>query len=356
MKWLVGAGLSVLFVWAVGAAFCDSPGQLMWDHGRSVVRRADYVTVQFRSEGWGDSRFGRTGLSAVDDIGSLTNPVVVLWGDSHIEALQVPDAEKPGVQLDSLLSRSGARCRAIAIALGGEMLADYLLKIPRYESLVSCCAHYIVISDLDEALPDRPGASYARFTATPALTVIPAAAGIISPSRTRIQRLLRAAHLEFVVPIYREVAGGDAGSSLLSRVRFRPGPVAPSRADPPPPLSVPPEAAWGYLLGRLAAQTTNPVTIVYAPRWPRVEGQVIERKDPSGPPLAAFAEACRGAGVGWIDLSADFLSHLDRTGRFPRGFPNSRPGEGHFNAGGHEIIAEAIHWDFGQKNHAVHAD
>jgi len=357
IQWMAGGSLSVLAAWAAGAIFCDSPGQLAWDAARGIVRRADDVSVQFRSEGWGLSRFGRLGVSAVPDIGKVSRPVVILWGDSHMEALQVDDSEKPAAQLDKLMGGCAAEPRAIAVALSGEMMADYVVKIPVYEKVVSCRGHYIVISDLEEALPDQPGASYAKFRSTPVLAIEHSSPGVVSQARTRIQKLLRNAHLEFVVPLHRGLAADFSGRSFLARLRFRPGPTPDMPTVPVDPVPPTVQAeAWRFLLGRLAAQTTNPVTVVYAPRWPRIAGGRVERADPSCPPLATFAQSCRGAGVGWIDLTAAFLDYWDATRRFPRGFSNSRPGEGHFNAEGHGLIAAAVHADLVRRGHALHAD
>lgn len=357
-KWLAGAACSVVVAWVVGAVFCNSPGMLEWSDEIDGIRRSPHVTMQFRTEGWATSRFGLLGLSGIADTNALRRPAVVVWGDSHVEALQVPDEEKMAGQLRILMTRDGMPRTAIGMGLSGEMVADYYFKMPGWEARLPCAAHYILVTAPSELLPDQPDATYARFTARPTLALVPPSAGGFSARRTLVQRWLRKLRLEFVVALHHKVGGGGRDRNMFSRLRFTMGPVRPrSEAAAPPPLNATAESeALDFLLGRLAVRTTNPVTVVYVPLYPGWERNRIVLEGRDAAQVDRLAEACRAHGVGFVDLRAEFARYHAETGRFPRGFPNGRPGVGHFNAEGHRLIAEAIYRDLSGGDRALLAD
>ncbi len=94
-----------------------------------------------------------------------------------------------------------------------------------------------------------------------------------------------------------------------------------------------------------AATKNSPSTrllIVYAPTVPRIhQGRVLfEPEDISfGDDLKT---ACGENGIDFIDLGNAFRTYYQRTGKFPRGFFNTPPGEGHLNGQGHAIAAKEI--------------
>ena len=65
-------------------------------------------------------------------------------------------------------------------------------------------------------------------------------------------------------------------------------------------------------------------------------------KNPDSAKSKQCSHVCAEYNIGFIDVSARFLDYFKKTGRFPRGFFNSRPGSGHLNAAGHRIVAKAI--------------
>lgn len=56
----------------------------------------------------------------------------------------------------------------------------------------------------------------------------------------------------------------------------------------------------------------------------------------------SFQAACARQGIKFIDMREDFILFYQATGRFPRGFPNTRPSRGHFNAEGIGLVADAV--------------
>ena len=72
--------------------------------------------------------------------------------------------------------------------------------------------------------------------------------------------------------------------------------------------------------------------------------------------VRAFANLLQKEGFGFINLEEAYLTHWSDTGTFHRGFNNSRPWEGHYNAAGHKIAAEAIYRWIKENSHVVHSD
>ena len=56
-----------------------------------------------------------------------------------------------------------------------------------------------------------------------------------------------------------------------------------------------------------------------------------------------WEKACSESGVIWIDMAEDWNKMYREKKELPYGFSNTRPGYGHLNPGGHEIIAERLY-------------
>ena len=78
--------------------------------------------------------------------------------------------------------------------------------------------------------------------------------------------------------------------------------------------------------------------------------------NPESALASAFADLCKTKGIGFTSLEKPLLRHLKDTGKFPKGFHNSRPWEGHYNADGHRLAAEAIHAWISENRHVVYPD
>ena len=102
------------------------------------------------------------------------------------------------------------------------------------------------------------------------------------------------------------------------------------------------EGSWTFMLSKFKQQTELPIIFVYCPAIPMINNNELMLKNPDSDKSKQFNHICAEYDIGFIDVSARFLDYFKKTGRFPRGFSNSRPGSGHFNAAGHRIVAEAI--------------
>jgi hypothetical protein len=107
-----------------------------------------------------------------------------------------------------------------------------------------------------------------------------------------------------------------------------------------------PEQAFSFFLDALRRQTTKPIFLVYCPDIPDIKNGDVCFEDRNVDIVTMLARECRHNKIGFINMTQDFTKYYRETGSFPRGFPNSRPSQGHFNDGGHRLIALAINRAF----------
>jgi hypothetical protein len=337
-RWVLGFLLSFIFIWVVSALFGDSSEPYSYDAATKSWVITPGSTIVWRSEGWGRSYFGRFGIGGIPDASRETRGLVLLWGDSDVEAFQVDDRRKMAQQLTGLLAEHGRKLVCASRAMGGDNLADYILDIPEYEKqLPTIARHIILMNGPDDILPDQPNDTRGVFRTSHGCELLHSPTQYHSHYAKRVTDDLR---LYFAMPLLRSLTRD------LS-LRFSPGPVPKAaRAADPGSDSCRGECelrqAWDFLTGSIRRATHKNVTIVYVPHVPRIEGNRVVCDDPDGPLVSGFAESCRDAGIDFVNLHEAFVRHYDATGEFPRGFPNSRPGDGHLNAVGHRLIAEAL--------------
>jgi hypothetical protein len=337
-RWVLGGLLSFVFIWIVSALFCDSSEPYSYDAATKSWVITPGSTIVWKSEGWGRSYFGRFGIGCIPDVSRETRGLVMLWGDSDVEAFQVDDRRKVAQQLTGLLTDHGRQLVCASRAMGGDNLADYILDIPEYEKQIAAITrHVILINGSDDLLPDQANDTRGIFRTTYGCELLR------GPTRYHsyyAKRLIDDLRLYFAVPVLRSLTRD------LS-LRFSPGPVlAAAKTAESGFGSCRTEAdlrqAWNFLTASMQRATRKNVTIVYVPHVPRIEGNQIVCDDPDWPLVSQFAASCRDAGIDFINLHESFVRHYDATGEFPRGFPNSRPGDGHLNVVGHRLIAETL--------------
>ncbi len=337
-RWVLGCLLSFAFIWLVSALFCDSSEPYSYDAATQSWVITPGSTIVWKSEGWGRSYFGKFGIGCIPDVSRDARGLVMLWGDSDVEAFQVDDRQKMAQQLTGLLTERGRDLLCASRAMGGDNLADYILDIPEYEKqLPAITRHILLVNGADDILPDQANDTRGIFRTTYGCELLRGPAQYHSYYAKRVIDDLR---LYFAVPLLRSLTRD------LS-LRFSLGPVpAPAETAEPGPNSCRTETdlrrAWDFLTKSIQQATRKSVTIVYVPHVPRIEGNRIACDDPDWPQVSRFADSCRGAGIDFINLHDAFVRHYDATGEFPRGFPNSRPGDGHLNVVGHRLIAEAL--------------
>ena len=101
-------------------------------------------------------------------------------------------------------------------------------------------------------------------------------------------------------------------------------------------------AEWMTQLRGTAEEAGVRLIICYHPRLtPQLDGSVTVAASPEY--LRAFSEACEAAGVLFVDMSERFLQAYEAEHILPHGFANTAMGQGHLNADGHRLVAEALY-------------
>lgn len=368
-KWALGFTASIFITWAVTAVFSSNIVPEEWSPELERNVRASGWTISERNEGWASSSVHDLGLIGVSDPGIRTKPKVVIWGDSFVDAIQVDDPDKMHLQLSNLLDPKGG-VTAVAVGEPWWSFADYVFRIPTYETVLkNTRLHVIHLYSLEDTFPDQyPGARVSLFLSEPELHLekydnewheleAPRIPSRISDTayrlrlhfflhfRSRLERVIRLDGLRFKPGVQRS-SGGELSVNKNWNRYF----------DPAWGSAEPPLEAWRFLLGKLDAATEAPILVIYAPPTPTLAGGSLVLENPEKNLVAHFSAVCRDRGIGFVSLEEPFRRYWMENGRFPNGFSNTRPWEGHYNADGHRLAAEAINIWIKENHHVVYPD
>ena len=285
-----------------------------------------------RQEGWANTFIGKYNTFAIKAIDKNELTKIAIWGDSEVEAFQVPDSSKMAQQVSEMFAKTKSGFLGIAIAHSGNSLADYVMDLNRYEALIpNIASHYIVICDLNDTLPvartDR-----CRFEYNKGFRLVDSEC---KPPHHSILYQLSKYNLRIISYLYGKVSKYQI-QLPWSRQKVSNNDKL---AEEQPYNKV---EAWDFVLCELRKQTNKPITFLYCPSVPTVKSGKIVLKDSSEQDKMIFVKICRKQNLAFIDLTDRFLDFYIKNNAFPRGFANSMPGKGHLNVYGHQLVAEAI--------------
>ncbi len=347
LKWTGGAFVAGLLLVLIGGEFLDMHPAEYWDSARKTITRPEGCRVVWRSEGRATSFYGCHGINVYEDATTLEGDIVLLWGDSHVEAFQVSDDKKMAQVITRLARGNGSNLYALGMGRSAATVADHFFDMPHHEELFSPVVHHIIIvNSVDRLLPNTKQRR-AKFLSHPELHFEPSSQQSLSKSREFLTGLLGKYRLQTLLEVKLLILGASAGTvhyPLWDRMRFSVGPMKKDTSAlfkekiESPPM----EESLRFALASIQQQTDQPVTVVYSPTVPRLEGGEVLYTDEDEQKAVALKAACAAEGIGFVDMGSDYIEYFRSEGRFPRGFPNSRLGEGHINEAGHRLIAEKI--------------
>lgn len=326
LRWVVASGVGLAFSWAVGAVFLESVFVYQWDEQiRRWVPPKGY-SARWTREGWATTHYDAH-ATLWDGSHDADAPRVVFWGDSYVEALQIPHGLKMHEQFRRFWQQAQeGPVVSVAAALSGRDPSDVYFLLPRMESVFQPIMCHVVVIHLSELRAPRgwtPG--------TP-------------PFRESIEEPLLQ-KFRFIPHRYRMTAWWDVfREASRTTLRFGPGEVTLPKARNGVPAGAhsPQMAYWRSALEALRGQTDRPMLIVRISAYPRIKDGRIEVADPRAQSSAMLGELCRETGMGYVDLHPYFAEYLKTTGQLPRGFAQTIPGEGHLNTAGHRLVARAV--------------
>jgi hypothetical protein len=328
-RWGFGLFLAAVIVWVVGAFFLNSVTVWEWDpHVKRWLPKAG-MAKRWTSEGWAVTRIGKYGITETPNISLVREPKIVIWGDSYVEAFQVPAEQK----MDALLTEMGSidgirRWRGVGIGMSGRNFADYCFLIPRYRSILGDVKCHVIIFNIADTLPDGQ-----RIQNDPENPFRDHVRGI---THLRIRNLAYRYHLSAAWNISRDLP-------QIDELRFRPGPsegLDMHEAVIPSPEQM--TSLWDAQIQRLKEACIEPLLLVYIAGVPTIANGRIDTNDPMAKHAETLAQLCAEHGVPMINMQDEFLGIFFEHQRFPRGFNNSSPDKGHLNELGHRAVAGKI--------------
>lgn len=311
MRWMGGLLVGTLLVAVTSPLFVRSYLPREIDSVREVAVLRPNANYRWRGEGYATTTIGPHGMFGVEAVRVDAAITIALWGDSQAEGGCVADREKIANQV---AATSDGKFQVLPFARSGDDCNDWIAQVPRVESKLEIDAHVFLVSEFSDwcTPPDE-------------------SVETLDPRSNWAAESLP----DFVIQSLRNIATTGVNSEVRE-LRFFPGPVRRDdrRFDEGEQQRGEPAMRLRENLTRLAAVCEKPCFFVIAVQDPANASSLSA--------MATFQEVVsdQTPRPHVIDLSSRLAQ--DAAGVATRGFQNGRIGEGHFNATGNRIIAEAV--------------
>lgn len=346
LRFAINSIFAIIIIWIIGYLFCDSPIVYRYDKLLQKYIQTPGTVHTHKSEGFGTTYKGKHGINGVVDITSDSRSKIIIWGDSYVEAHQVDDRVKVPQLLTEFLAekRLGSDFISFGVGMSGDSVADYYFDIPKYEKLILYPeAHYLLITSLEDIIADVASDNKRGvFASNPYRLYYDS----WQPLNQGIKKKLYDLKIYFVwEPVKRILA------SIRDFKIVAPDSSKKDAEDNYRDALTEKELrkSWSFLLSELRKVTENDVTIVYCPAVPYIEANEIHFQDRDSKIIALFKELALHHNIQFLNCTPKLNEFYRHSGKFPRGFVNSKPGVGHLNEAGHTIVARLILEDFLQK-------
>ena len=282
-----------------------------------------------RKENWNTFYYGKLGLEASDAQRAITmSPKILLFGDSYVEANMIA----PEDRIQAHLSAMGIPC--IGIGISGNRCVEYNHLMNIYNHIIANVhANILLIADISDILPPNKTTDFKSLHPIYPFCKIEGKLGVLS---YHLRMMAFRSILKKTKICFQD--GLDFTGNHWRRKRT----YEPSTSSHKQYY----EAYWRDMLTTLKISSNNKkLLIVYAPIVPRIQNNAIITEDKENEIFQHFDKVSHEFGLvgnGILNLDKRFCDFTQTTRRFPRGFFNTCPGEGHLNAEGHRIVAEAI--------------
>lgn len=319
VRWCLGLMVGTLIIAATSPWFVRSYVPRVFDHARGTTVLKPGSEYRWRAEGYATTSIGPHGMMGRTILPSqietdIDTNTIALWGDSQAEGVSVADDGKLWAVLDGVWKGGVLREHVMPLAASGQDVNDWITQMPVIETSFRIDGHWILLCETsDLVLRDKLGPS--EPIPGGELTWLP----------------------DFVLHAGRNLLI-DSTSGERRKFRFGIGPI-----DSIEPVGDVATAKPDYetAIARLRQSTSKPITIVYAPRVPYVMGGVLYTNDPMDADASMIRSIAERFEIDWIDCRPAF-SNAVAQGVFPHGFANGRIGNGHLNAVGYRLIANAV--------------
>src|SRR4030042_5507988 len=103
IRWVLGGVIAFLLVALISPCFLSSLRVYEWSTELDDHVLKDGYVYKKRDEGWSNTHYGPYGFNSMAGIVDSSASVVMIWGDSYIEAHQLSDEQKTGHQVNHAL-------------------------------------------------------------------------------------------------------------------------------------------------------------------------------------------------------------------------------------------------------------
>lgn len=327
-RWIVGFVISILIIWLISSIFHSGVSTYTWD---ALLERYMYTpdhVRRWRSEGWADTYVGRHQfIAGEDDIAESDKPKIIIWGDSHVEALQVPNSQKISSQYNQLAH--GQPYWALSVGGGGRGIGDIFYDIKPYsETFKNIQGNVIVLSGMGDVLPGSGSGLLCK-----PLRIQKVVGGAPSWKSLMFGPIFAQLRLGWAYDAYRRCKENIVSWFLSDS----------SGVQPFSQEECPIENVWDEFLPLLEEQSEGFLIFIYCPQSPMILDGVVLLEDPADKEKKLFKAKCEEFGIGFVDLSLPFADLYLKENSFPRGFFNMPPGLGHMNEKGLEVVAKELY-------------
>ena len=288
--------------------------------------RAGSEIRNFR-EGEASAHFLANGLRLTGNPQIPDAPGVLIVGDSHVEAFQVPDEQTMGAVLERKLRASGKQWNAWQYGWSGAEGADYIFAAPMF--LEKFPTPYIFLTMNDGDFRTKVGEQARVFDqhgTVVAEGLVPIAVRGREPSfGGRLARKMKESGFIYAAALRFQL---DLKPQWQERVA--------SAQDDLPANGVSNAELMELIVRGLKQQYGDKLYIVYMPPQP------FSANEPLEPAESLLMAQCQAQGVKCRSIRDRMIHELTVNHKLSRGFSDTQPGIGHLSARGHELVGEEI--------------
>ena len=286
------------------------------------------IEIRYFREGRASAHFLLNGLRLTANPQIPGAPAVLIIGDSHVEAFQVPDEQTMGARLERKLRASGKQWNAWQYGWSGAEGADYIFAAPMF--LEKFPTPYIFLTTNDGDFRTKLG-EQARISDRNGTVVaeglVPNAVRGREPSYGgRLARKMKESGL-----IY--------GGALRFQLDLKPlwqERTASAQEDAFSPNGALSAELMEMIVRGLKQQYGDKLRIVYMPQQP------FSASEPLEPAESLLMAQCHLQRVQCRSIRDRMIHELTVNHQLSRGFSDTEPGKGHLNARGHQLVADEI--------------
>lgn len=261
--------------------------------------------------------WGRFDANGYNNSEVIENPDILILGSSHMEAINVTQDKNTASVLREQL---GGKYTVYNMGISGHHFTKVCKYLPVTLSLFEETPDVIVIETSSTA-----------FSSHDVNALLEGTVGFTASHSTGIVALLQ--KLPFCRLLYYQI---DAG--LLDLLMPEKVSAAESGSGSQPSGEVY-DRLFRYITAQTADYDTQLVIFYHPAETIQEDGAVLFPVDPA---TAVFARKCEEYGITFIDMTDRFYEMYNESHQLPHGFVTGELGDGHLNADGHRVIAEAL--------------